>query len=145
VTPPEPHDHVTPTDADVPDGTYRVVGAGDETVTLLRVADGSGRRRHTGTVVTVERESFASFASAENPDGNRPTGERVASWAATRYWSLRAFATQLRANPVPSAGATAVLLAGLVGERAVTLPAVAFGALVLLGSLALAYVGSGRA
>lgn len=49
-------------------GVYRVVGAG-ERVTLLRVADGQGTRRHTGETVRVDRDVLAEqFEAAENPD-----------------------------------------------------------------------------
>lgn len=54
-------------------GVYRVVGVGEE-VTLLRVTDGSGRRRSTGRVVRVAHPVLASsFEPAEDPDrGVRP-------------------------------------------------------------------------
>ena len=74
-TTPSAYDHLrTDGGGDYQPGVYRVVGAGEGTVTLLRVTDGRGRRRSTGTVVTVHREDVrAAFEPAENPDaGFRP-------------------------------------------------------------------------
>ena len=71
--PVEPYDHYRPTTDDYPDGVYRVVGAGEGDVTLLRVA-ADGRRVNGGTLVHVPQETLRSaFVDAENPDaGLRP-------------------------------------------------------------------------
>lgn len=73
---PTPYDHYRPTDADYPDGVYRVVGTGtdeDGKVRLLEVADADGRRVTTGRVVAVPHEHLAGFEPADNPDsGFRP-------------------------------------------------------------------------
>jgi len=67
---PNPYDHFeTNAGASVEPGVYRVVGTVDNEVTLLRVADSSGTRRHTGTVVTVSVATLlADFEPTENPD-----------------------------------------------------------------------------
>ncbi len=62
------YDHVRPADADLPGGTYRVVGTADDRVTLLRVADADGRRANTGHLERVPREDLAGFESADDPD-----------------------------------------------------------------------------
>ncbi|WP_197428449.1 hypothetical protein [Halapricum sp. CBA1109] len=80
-------DHLRPTDADVPDGVYRVVGTTDG-VTLLRVGDADGRRVVTGEVRTVP--DATGFEAAENPAGNRSLGRTVAGVPQTLYWQLRA-------------------------------------------------------
>jgi len=66
---PAPYQHVRATDgAGVEAGVYRVVGTSPDSVTLLRVTDGDGRRRNTGHVVTVSRSRFATdFEPAANP------------------------------------------------------------------------------
>jgi hypothetical protein len=141
---PATYDHLRPTDADLPDGVYRVVGTGETTVTLLRVADADGRRVATGEVVAVDRADLDGFEPVGNPDGNRPVGAAVASRLRTAYWSVRAFGRQLLAHPLASAAALALVLVGTGGDGVVPLPDVALGVSILLGSLGLAYVGSGR-
>jgi hypothetical protein len=141
---PDVYDHVSPATADLPDGTYRVVGTTDRTVTLLRVGTADGRRVVTGETVTVDRDAFDGFEPAANPDGNRSPAAVVASAAGAGYWSLRAFVRELRSRPLPAAAALALVLFGLGGDRLVRLPDLAFGGLIFAGSLALAYLGSGR-
>ncbi|WP_226005891.1 hypothetical protein [Natrinema salinisoli] len=63
-------DHCRPIAGDYPDGIYRVVGTGEDTVTLFRVGDAEGRRVNTGEIVTVRDREFEAFEPAENPDGN---------------------------------------------------------------------------
>jgi len=58
---PAVYDHLSPTDADCPDGVYRVVGSSDGTVTLLRITDADGRRAHTGEVATVDADALDGF------------------------------------------------------------------------------------
>lgn len=141
---PSVYDHFRLTDLDRPDGVYRVVGTDDETVTLLRVADADGRRVNTGEVVTVRSDELAERPIVENPDGNRPLGEKVTSNLAVAYWSFRAFVQQLAVHPIPAAIAIALVAIGVVGEEFVQLPSAALSALILVGSLGLAYIGSGR-
>jgi hypothetical protein len=84
------YDHLCSTDPDDDDAIYRVVGTAPGSVTLLRVSDGDGRRANTGEVITVSRDALDSFEEAENPDGNRSVGARLASMFGAAYWSLRA-------------------------------------------------------
>jgi hypothetical protein len=65
----EVYDHVRAgEDAPVEAGIYRVVGTG-ESVVLVRLTDADGRRRNTGSVVAVSRETLRSaFEPAPNPD-----------------------------------------------------------------------------
>jgi len=135
------HDSAGP---DVPDGVYRVVGTPDDRVTLLRVGDADGRRVHSGTVVSVDHDALDGFVPAENPDGNRPVSAAITSLGRSIYWSLRAFAGSLAANPVPAAAAFAILLLGQFGERLLGISDGLQGALIVGGALTLAYVGSGR-
>jgi hypothetical protein len=137
------YDHARPTD-DHPAGIYRVVGTGDERVTLLRVADADGTRVHTGELLTVSETEFRAFETAENPDSNRSLGARLASVPETLYWQFRTFGDNLAANPLPAAVALAVLAFGAGGDAVVSLPELAFGAFIIAGSLGLAVVGSGR-
>jgi hypothetical protein len=139
---PSVYDHVRPTD-DHPAGVYRVVGVGEERVTLLRVTDADGRRVHTGELRTVDRAAFAEFEPAENPDEGGSLLAAVAGAPSTAYWSLRAFGQQLAAHPIPAAVALALVAAGALGDAVVSLPNPVFGLLILAGSLGLAYVGSG--
>ena len=141
---PSVYDHYRTTDDDYMDGVYRVVGIGDEEVTLLRVGKVDGRRINTGEVITVIQEELDGFEQAENPDGNRPIGEVLVSAPETAYWSVSAFLKELAARPVPTLVALGILLAGYFGEGVLPIPDLAFGALVLVGGLCLAYVGSGR-
>lgn len=144
MTEPRPYTHVEATTADLPEGIYRVVGRDEETVTLLHVADATERRIHTGTVVTVSRDAFDRFPPASNPDGNRPARAGLASNLATSYWSLRAFARELASNWLATALVVALLCAGTVGDRVVSLPDPLFDGAFLLGAIGLVLVGSGR-
>jgi len=103
------YDHLRSTDPDDDDAVYRVVGTDDRTVTLLRVADGDGRRANTGEVVTFSRDALTSFEPAENPDGNRSLGVRLASVLSGGYWSLRA------GGPLMTAGLV-LAVAGTLGN-----------------------------
>lgn len=141
---PSVYDHYRTTDDDYTDGIYRVVGIGDEDVMLLRVGEKEGRRINTGELITVTREELDGFERAENPDGNRPLSKVIFSVPETAYWSVRAFAGQLTAHPLSAAVALGLVLAGSFGEGVLPLPDVVLGALILVGSLGLAYVGSGR-
>jgi len=144
MTAPSVYDHVRPVDSDHRDGTYRVVGSGEGAVTLLRVADADGRRINTGELVTVGNDEFAGFDPAENPDGNRSPGAVVRSTLEAGYWSIRVFVRQLIARPLATAVAATLVLVGSFGAGVVAVPEVVLDGLVLVGSLGLAYVGSGR-
>ena len=139
-------DHVAPADADHPDGVYRVVGTSDGTVTLLRVADGDGRRVHTGELLRVDADALGSFERVGPPASTRSLGARAASAVEVGYWSLRAFGQQLRAHPRATVVLVAFVLVGLVGDivSPLSIPDPVFGGLLFLGSLGLAYVGGGR-
>ncbi|EMA55492.1 MULTISPECIES: hypothetical protein [Halococcus] len=141
---PSVNDHVRSTDFDSPDGIYRVVGTVGESVTLLRVGTPDGRRVHTGEIITVSDDAFDEFEPVENPDGNRPFGAAIAAMLETSYWSVRVFARQLVVHPLPTVLAIVAIVAGALGEGAVSLPDVVFAGLLLAGSLGLAVVGSGR-
>jgi len=94
--------------------------------------------------VTIRTGELAEYPDAENPDGNRPLGETITSALEMTFWSLRAFGQQLVVHPIPSVIAIALVTIGVVGEEFVQLPSVAQSALILVGSLGLAYIGSGR-
>ena len=91
---PEPYQHVRATaEADVQDGVYRVVGTPAGDVTLLRVTDAAGHRRHTGQVVQVSSSTFTTaFEPAANPDsGFSPSDvvDRVVTNVKAVYWFVR--------------------------------------------------------
>ncbi|MFC6989206.1 hypothetical protein ACFQJD_11705 [Haloplanus sp. GCM10025708] len=113
-------------------------------MTLLRVGDADGRRVHTGDVVRVSAGEFDSFDPAGNPDGNRPLRAAIASVPETAYWSFRAFGRELRSHPRPTVVAGALVAVGFVGESRLPVPDVVLGGAILVGCLALAYVGGGR-
>jgi hypothetical protein len=137
-------DDADPAEAVVADGVYRVVGTPDGRVTLLRVGDADGQRVHSGRIVSVDSDAIDGFAPAENPDGNRSLGGTITSLGRSIYWSLRSFGGSLAANPIPAAAALAVLLIGRFGEELLGLSDGLQGVLIVVGALALAYVGSGR-
>jgi hypothetical protein len=145
VTSPTVYEHYRPTDAAYPDGVYRVVGVSDGRVTLLRVANADGRRTNSGELVTADAGDLGGFTPAENPDGNRSLADAAVSAVRMAPWSALAFARQLAANPLPTAVAVAFFAVGAFGAGVVRLPASAWDALVLVGTVALVYVGSGRA
>lgn len=128
-------------DAPVAPGVYRVVGTDESTVTLLAVGDVDGYRVHTGRVVTVDRDALAAFEPATNPDGNRSA--RAAAWSALSdlAWQLRAFGRGLRARPLPSAVALALVAVGLFGDTALSVPESWLTVATVAGALALALVG----
>ena len=131
-------------DAEYADGVYRVVGTDDGRVTLLRVADADGRRAHTGEVVRVDREALRGFEPAAEPAERRSLRTVGASALETAYWSGRAFVQEVAAHPLPSTVALALVVVGFAGDGVVPVPEVVLGTSILVGSLALAYVGSGR-
>lgn len=138
-------DHVRPRDDDGhPEGVYRVVGRSADAVTLLRVADPDGTRRHTGELVTVPTAGLDDFVVAAPPERERTPLAVLASVSAGASWSVRAFGQQLRAHPVPTGLGGALVFVGLVGERLLSLSDPAQSGLLLLGSLVLVSVGSGR-
>lgn len=138
------YDHYRVRGADYTDGVYRVVGTDEDSVTLLRVGDPDGRRVNTGELLRVRRDELDGFEAAENPDGNRPFGEMLASVPRTAYWSVWAFAEELTSHPLPAAAALALLATGSFGDGTVPLPDAAFVVLAVAGGFGLAYVGSGR-
>ena len=143
---PAAYDHLRPTDPDrsgVDPGIYRVVGTGDP-VALLRVGDADGRRVNSGDVVAVERDRLDGFEPADNPDGNRPTGERLAGVLDSLAWQVRAFLAGLRARPIASLVALAVVLVGVFGEGRVPGPDFVPTVLVVGGALGLSYIASNR-
>ncbi|MGQ3412079.1 hypothetical protein ACT4ML_07425 [Natrinema sp. LN54] len=113
-------------------------------MTLLRVGDADGRRVNTGELERVSEADLEAFESAANPDGNRPFGAAVASKLEMGYWSLRAFGQQLVTRPLPAAVAGLLVVVGVVGEQIDTLPEPVLSALILVGALGLAVIGSGR-
>ena len=144
MTSPTIYDHFFASDTDYPEGIYRVVGTGEESVTLLQVGDADDQRVNTGKIITVSYGDLVDFESAENPDGNRSVGAAVRSQLEMIYWSFCVFVQQLAANPLPSLLAIAVILVGNFGEGIVPLPDAAYGVLVIIGALGLAYTGSGH-
>ncbi|WP_136715532.1 hypothetical protein [Halorientalis salina] len=91
---PDPNEHFRATsNATVDTGVYRVVGTPDDRVTLLRVTDEKGRRRHTGEVVQVAGSTLATrFEPAENPDlGFHPLAivDRLVTSIKAVYWLVR--------------------------------------------------------
>jgi hypothetical protein len=139
------YDHFRPGDgADLSEGVYRVVGVRADEVTLLRVGDPDGRRVNTGEVVTVDRATAERFDSAANPDGTRSLAGTLRSAASSAVWSVRAFLQKLAARPLLSTVAIALLLAGRFGEGALGLPEPAGTVLVVLGTVGLVLVASGR-
>lgn len=130
--------------ADYPGGTYRVVGTDDDTVTALRIGGVDGRRIHTGEVVTIDRDELDGFAPADPPDSSRSLADSVASVPATAYWSVRALASQLRDRPVPGGLAVTLFVAGAIGGPVLPVSELVLDAMVLVGGLGLAAIGSGR-
>jgi len=138
------YDHVRSTDADDDATVYRVVGSHADSVTLLRVSDGDGRRANTGEVITVSRDALDVFEAAENPDGNRSVGATVRSLGGGLYWSLRTFVAELAARPVLTALGLALFLVGAFGGGRLPLSGWVLLAIELGGLLLLALVGNGR-
>jgi hypothetical protein len=60
------------------------------------------------------------------------------------YWSLRVFLQELIKHPLLSLLAIVAILVGNFGEGTVSLPDLAYGVLIIVGALGLAYIGSGR-
>jgi hypothetical protein len=147
-TDPAVYDHVRPpassadTDAALSPGVYRVVGVGEETVALLRVGDADGYRVNTGAVTAVDRDALAGFDPADNPDGNRPLGEKVRGVAESVAWNLRAFVAGLLARPALAVVALALVLAGHQGHRVLSVPESWLTAVYFLGVLGVVYLGT---
>jgi len=123
-------------------GVYRVVGIGEDTVALLRVADADGRRAHTGDLLTVDRDRLSAFEPAENPDENRSPSAALAGLVDGLSWQLRTFGRSLAARPLLTAVAVAVLGVGLVGDQFLPGPEWAFSVAVFAGSLGVAAIGA---
>lgn len=141
---PDPYDHLSPADGDYPAGVYRVVGRGDDGVVLLRVADADGNRVHGGELLAPDAEALERFEPAGNPDRGQSVLAPAAASPSTAYWSVRTFLREARERPLVTLLALAALAVGSLGGSALPLGAPALAALVLLGGLGLAAVGSGR-
>ncbi|GAB3683471.1 hypothetical protein GCM10028857_11080 [Salinarchaeum chitinilyticum] len=84
-------DHVRSDGTAVSPGVYRVVGTGDE-VTLLRVADPDGRRRHTGELIHVSVAALdTDFEPTADPDAGIAPRARIRNAVQGLYWSVRRF------------------------------------------------------
>ncbi|MWG34382.1 hypothetical protein [Halomarina oriensis] len=108
-----PYDHVRVTgdesgvgDDTLAPATYRVVGIGDEHVTLLEVADTTGQRVHTGRVERVSHAVFDAAKAVDGPDSGGPLA-RVRS-------VVEGFALTLRYAPRRIAGRPIQTLLGVV-------------------------------
>lgn len=143
-THPSVYEHYRATVTDYKDGTYRVVGVGDDTVTLLRVGNSDGRRINTGELITVSTDEIEEFERTDNPDGNRRLSNVLFSVPETAYWSVLAFVKELSSHPIQTSVAIALVLVGSLGESVLPLPEAVLSLLIIVGSLSLAYVGSGR-
>lgn len=141
---PSVFNHVQLTEKDCPDGIYRVVGTPKGVVTLLRVGDSDGQRMHTGELVKISEDEFDEIPTAENPDGNRPLRALIASHFEMIHWSVRVFCQQLATHPIPATVAVTLIGFGAQGDLLVPIPDMIQGGLILVGSLGLAYIGSGR-
>ena len=133
-------DHLAPTTDTHEPGVYRVVGHGDGTVTLLRVGDADGRRVHTGEIHTAP----AGGDEFEQTTAPRPPSLATSLTEPVRdvIWERRAFLATLRRRPARTAlAALPLVIAVAVDGR---LSGAVVGGLVIVGSLALAAVGSGR-
>jgi hypothetical protein len=119
------------------------VGSNETTVTLLRVADTDGTRLHTGEIYRISHSDL-EFEPVENPDGNQPLRTVATAKLEMVYWSLQVFSRQLAAHPFPTIIAVTLILVGSFGDEILQLPVTILSALILTGSLALAYIGSGR-
>lgn len=139
----EVYDHLRSTDPDDA-GIYRVVGTHADSVTLLRVADGDGRRAHTGEVVTVPTDALDTFESAENPDGNSSVTRKLRSLAEGLYFSFRSVLSSLATRPLLTALGLGLYLGGRFGGGRLPLPDLALSTLALVGLMVLVAVGSGR-
>jgi len=141
---PAVYDHYRPTTGEYPDGIYRVVGTDEESVTLVRVGDVSGRRINSGDLLAVDRAALETFEPADNPDGNRSLGVALTGLAKTLYWTVRAFSEQLAAKPFRALLSIGLVLGGSLGDGLAGLPDSVGTGLVVAGALGLALVGSGR-
>ena len=119
------YDHLRSTDPDDDDAIYRVVGTSADTVTLLRVADGDGRRAHTGEVITLSRDALDGFEPAENPDGG--VVDTLRSMVSGGYWTLRA------GGPLMAAGVILAVVGTLGNVGVVPLSPLAGNGLIFVG------------
>lgn len=127
---------------DATPGTYRTVGADGRSVTLLRVTDADGRRRHTGELLTVEHGDLSAFEPADDPDANQSLGATIRGQADGLYWQLRVFTSALARRPGLSALALATVVFGMFGGPFLQVPNWLFTVAIVGGSLALAVLGS---
>ncbi len=140
----EPYDHFRVDEgAPLPAGVYRVVGLGDDRVTLLRVGDAAGRRVHTGHVERVPRADVETFERTDSPD---PTGPRAALSGVVGGLVLTARLAPSRAaaRPLQTAAGVASLLVAYAGPAvAAGLPGYVLTGAEVLGVLLLAAVLAG--
>jgi len=141
---PSVYDHCRPTTASYPEGIYRVVGAADREVTLVRVGDADGQRVHTGETLRVSADELDGFEAARNPEGNRPLGAKIRGGVEMTYWSIRAFFAQLRQHPVAGLIAGVLFAFGALGDRVISVPDTALTVATIAGAVVLIAIGSGR-
>ncbi|WP_248515496.1 hypothetical protein [Salinarchaeum laminariae] len=86
---PEIGEHYRSDGASVRPGVYRIVGTSDG-VTLLRVADDRGRRRHTGEILYVAAATIdEEFEPVGDPDAGFAPRASVRNAIQGLYWSVR--------------------------------------------------------
>ncbi|MDZ7746181.1 MAG: hypothetical protein U5K28_06590 [Halobacteriales archaeon] len=138
-------DHLAIEHADIQSGVYRVVGVGDQRVTLLLVGDEGARRIHTGQVVSaVDQTALDAFESADPPTRQRSLAESARAGLSVGYWSMRANARQLRARPIQTAAITLLLAGGLLLDVFNLVPEAVASALVIGASILFVLVVVGR-
>jgi hypothetical protein len=139
------YDHFQVRSGDYPTGTYRVVGVREETVTLLKIGDEEGRREHTGDIITLGLDEVEALDRIEEPELDQRTSAAIKSVLEMGYWSLRVFTRELAKHPIPTAIAAVLVLLGYFdGGILPSFSSTVSGLLIMLGSLSLAYIGSGR-
>lgn len=84
-------EHYRPVDGDHDPGVYRVVGVPDD-VTLLRVADGDGRRVHAGEISHAPVDALETdFEAVDDPDAGFSPVALVRNQLQGLYWQVRKF------------------------------------------------------
>jgi hypothetical protein len=139
------YDHFQVSSGDYPNGTYRVVGVGEETITLLKIGDEDDRRVHTGKIIIIRSDEVEELDQVEGPELSKRTSAAVKSVLETGYWSSRVFARELAKHPTPTVIAAVFVLLGYFDVGILpSFSSTVSGLLIIIGSLGLAYIGSGR-
>lgn len=133
-------DHLVSGDDDAGNAVFRVVGRSADSVTLLRITDETGRRRHTGDTVTVSGEQFDGFDTTTDPDDDVSISRRLHTLGVGLWWSGRLIVETMWRRPLVSGLLVVLIVVGLAWTPSLPGPDYVSAVAIVLGLLGLGFL-----